>query len=60
MKQDLIKKTKQPIEIYPKHIWEALRLKDLKDAINRYTDANYIVPIEWVNEYNEFAKRITK
>jgi hypothetical protein len=50
---------KPPIGICPKHIWESIRLNNLKDAINRYIDANQIVQIEWINEYNDFIKQIT-
>jgi hypothetical protein len=49
---------KQPIGIMPKNIWESIRFNELKKAINRYIKADVVVPIEWINEYNEFVKRI--
>ena len=37
----------------PKRIWKEQRLRDLKDAIERYMEANQQVPVKWIDEYNE-------
>lgn len=49
---------KPPIGIMPKNVWESIRYNDLIAAIKRYLDANLPMPIEWLNEYNDFSNRL--
>lgn len=49
---------KPPIGIMPKSTWESIRFSELKKAMDRYIEADLVVPIEWINEYNEFVNRI--
>lgn len=48
---------KPPIGIIPRYIWELKRIKELKSAIRRFIAAGKEIPIEWVNEYNDFCRR---
>jgi hypothetical protein len=48
---------KVPLGVSPKYIWDEQRIQDLKGAIERYTQANLQVPIEWVDEYNTLVKQ---
>ena len=41
---------KPPVGLKPKRIHDSERLKDLIDAIKRYTDAELPIPKEWVEE----------
>ena len=49
-----------PLGIIPKKIWKEQRLGDLRDAIDRYLEANQRIPIEWIEEYNELLEDIRK
>lgn len=48
---------KPPIGIIPRYIWELKRIKELKSAIRRFIAVGKQIPIEWVNEYNDFCRR---
>lgn len=56
----------QPLGLVPRYIWiEQIadryaneRFADIRHAISRYTDSATEVPIEWINEYNEIARKI--
>lgn len=49
---------KSPLGIIPKNIWKKQRLRELRDAVERYLEANQIVPIEWIEEYNQLLDDI--
>lgn len=49
-----------PLGIIPKKIWKEQRLGDLRDAIDRYLEANQRVPVEWIEEYNELLEDVIK
>lgn len=49
-----------PLGIIPKRIWKEQRLRELRDVIDRYLEANQRVPIEWIEEYNELLEDIWK
>jgi hypothetical protein len=51
---------KPPLGITPKHIWEAIRFEELQMAINRYLLAQLPIPTEWIEEYNDFTKKLVK
>lgn len=46
---------KPPIGVMPRFIWEENRLIALKGAIDRFTEVNQPIPIEWIEEYNELV-----
>lgn len=55
MKPDRIKV--YPIGLMPKVIWQQMRMKDIREAIDRYTEVGLPVSQKWVEEYNELAKK---
>lgn len=48
---------KPPLGIKPKFVWEAERRDSLSNAIRRRLDEVLFLPIEWVDEYNELARK---
>ena len=46
---------KPPLGIKPKFIHDEQRREELKQAINRYFEANKPIPMEWIEEYNELV-----
>lgn len=53
-------KPKPPLGIMPKWLWEEVRLKELKEAIERYTNEYLPINVKWVNEYNELIQTIQR
>ena len=51
---------KLPLGVIPKNMWKKQRLKELRDVVDRYLEANQRVPIEWIEEYNELLEDIRK
>jgi len=51
-----MKTEKPPIGIMPEQIWKENRLTDLRKAISRYISGCYVVPIEWITEYNKLIE----
>ena len=47
-----------PIGLKPKWLHDEQRLKDVRDAIVRYYNADMPIPIKWIEEYNELIKLI--
>ena len=47
---------KPPLGIIPKHLWIEQRKSELKAAIKRYFEADYPVPLEWIEELNSYQK----
>ncbi|WP_315307267.1 hypothetical protein [Enterococcus devriesei] len=47
---------KPPIGIIPKELWIEQRKLELKAAIKRYFEADFKVPIEWIEELNSYQK----
>lgn len=45
-----------PIGVVPKRTWDTRRWVELSQAIVRYAEAERIIPIEWVEEYNLLLK----
>lgn len=50
--------SKPPIGIIPKDIFKLERLKDVTKAIDRRIKAEWAIPIEWVEEYNELTEEV--
>lgn len=46
-----------PLGLKPKSLWEYDRLKEIEGAIKRYIENCRLIPIEWVQEYNELAEK---
>lgn len=49
-----------PLGLMPRVIWEEQRMNQIKAAIDRYGDAEMIIPIEWVDEWNELSKKVKR
>lgn len=49
-------KEKPPIGITPKEIWTDTRHEELEKAIFRYLQSHYPIPVEWIEELNEYRK----
>lgn len=47
-----------PLGLMPKFIWEQQRLYELKGALARFLDANYPLPQEFVDEFNELVGKL--
>lgn len=45
-----------PIGIMPYYIWKEKRFHEVKEAIERYVTQGFLVPLEWIAEYNAFIK----
>ena len=48
---------KPPLRLTPRYIAERIRLNEVESAITRYIEADYPIPAEWIEEYNELVKR---
>ncbi len=55
-KQWLKNTDKSPLEIKPKAIGKRKRIIDLLDAMERYSRAYKIIPIEWINEIQTYMR----
>ena len=47
---------KPPLGLIPRWVAEATRHTEVHAALSRYLAANYPLPQEWVDEYNERTK----
>jgi hypothetical protein len=47
---------KPPLGIMPKKYHDEKRFIELCGAIKRYYDAEFPIPIEWIEEWNELVK----
>lgn len=47
---------KPPIGLRPRKIVAELRIKEITEAMIRYANDNYIIPPEWITEYNELVE----
>ncbi|WP_250538802.1 MULTISPECIES: hypothetical protein [unclassified Caballeronia] len=41
---------KPPLGLVPKYIHDERRLKEILGAIERYSEAQLLIPVEWVTE----------
>lgn len=48
---------KPPLGLIPKFIHKERRFIEVCGAISRYYEAGLVIPIEWVEEYNELVKQ---
>ena len=54
MKKEDEKIVMPPIGLKPKFVNRLERLNEVRGAIVRYYDAGLKIPVEWIEEYNEF------
>jgi hypothetical protein len=47
-----------PIGLMPKNIHTEIRFKEVCGAMSRYYNACLIIPIEWIEEYNELVSQL--
>lgn len=48
-----------PIGVKPRYLVMEERFQELKQAIQQYSERGHIIPLEWVDEYNELIKSIS-
>jgi hypothetical protein len=49
--------TRPPLGLVPRFVCDAHRMAEIQAAVNRFMDVGRPVPIEWIAEYNELARR---
>ena len=49
---------KTPLGITPKKIHKQSRIIDILSAMERYTRAGMIIPVEWINELQELNQEV--
>lgn len=47
-----------PLGLRPKYIHTKCRISEIGAAIERYMEAGYPIPVEWMTEYNELIKKL--
>ena len=47
---------KPPLGLAPKYIADIKRIQAIKEAVERYMIAQYPIPLEWIEEYNDLIK----
>ena len=47
---------KPPLGLKPKYIHDKARVKDILDAMERYSYQRFPVPIEWIEELRELIE----
>lgn len=55
----MMKRSKQPpLGVTPRFVLDEERIKELKEAIERFLAANWPIPDNIINEYNELTERL--
>lgn len=49
-----------PQGLRPRFMVAQERMTEIMEAITRYTKRQWLIPIDWVNEYNELAENMKK
>lgn len=53
--------TVRPVRgLRPRFVATESRIKEITEAMQRYVDANYLIPSEWIEEYNELVTYLKK
>lgn len=52
--------SKPPIGITPRWLLDEKREIELRQAIERYIEAGYSIPMEWYQEWDEIIERLSK
>lgn len=50
----------KPIGLKPKYIVYEERIKEICDAIHRYTNSFMEIPVEWIYEYNDIIRYLNE
>lgn len=50
---------KPPLGLTPRKIWNARRITDIFDAMERFSKAQKPIPLEWITELRELAMQPT-
>ena len=48
---------KPPLGLMPKKIYDHKRMVDIFDAMKRYSEAEKVIPIEWIDELRELVEK---
>lgn len=51
---------KPPLGITPRFVIEERRIAEIQNGINRFIDAKHPIPIEWIEELNEYFNQQVK
>lgn len=51
---------KSPLGLKPRHIMVHIRNQEIIDAVKRYHEFDKVIPIEWIEEYNDNCSLIKK
>jgi len=60
METKLVRTVAPPLGVTPKFVLEERRFNELKEAIGRFTEANWPIPNEILWEYNHMAGKLPK
>lgn len=52
--------SKPPIGITPRWLLDEERAREIEQAIMRYNEVDYPIPVEWIQELNEVYERLNK
>lgn len=56
----MIELKKLPLGITPRWLLDEERAIEIEQAIARYNEADYPIPVEWIQELNEVYERLNK
>lgn len=51
---------KPPLGLLPRFIVAENRMTDIMEAMARYSERQKLIPLDWINEYNELAEYMKK
>ena len=49
---------KPPLGLRPRWVHDGERIRDIFDAMERYSEAGIPIPIEWLKELREYLRQI--
>ena len=52
--------SKPPLGITPRWLLDEERAIEIEQAITRYSEVDYPIPVEWIQELNEVYERLNK
>lgn len=56
----MIELKKPPLGITPRWLLDEERAIEIEQAIMRYNEVDYPIPVEWIQELNEVYERLNK
>lgn len=51
---------KPPLGLTPSFVYKRERINEIIEAMNRYIQAEYPIPVKWIEEYNELVEGCNK